>query len=116
MIFKKLFRHLSCVPKKCDRKKGTQLKISFSAGSVVLGTFRKLADRIIFVHQSLALRERDRVRVGLFLGSDSPKCLTLGLGRLAKFSHGNHARTFASYHRCFLDKFASFLFTQYIML
>ncbi len=25
-------------------------------------------------------------------GSDSPKCFTLGLGRLAKFSHGNHAR------------------------
>jgi hypothetical protein len=26
-------------------------------------------------------------------GSDSPKCFTLGLGRLAKFSHGNHARS-----------------------
>ncbi len=25
-------------------------------------------------------------------GSDSPKCFTLRLGRLAKFSHGSHAR------------------------
>jgi hypothetical protein len=52
------------VPKKGDPKKGTQLKISFSAGSVVLSTFRKLADRVILVYQSLALRERVRVRVG----------------------------------------------------
>jgi len=36
--------HLSCVPKKGDPKKGTQRK-SFTAGSVVLGTFRKLALR-----------------------------------------------------------------------
>ena len=40
------FRHLSCVPKKGDPKKGTRRK-SFPACSVVLGTFRKLADRIL---------------------------------------------------------------------
>ena len=57
------FCHLSCVPKKGDPKKGTRRKF-FTACSVVLSTFRKLADRNIFVHQSLALRERVRVRVG----------------------------------------------------
>jgi hypothetical protein len=31
-------------------------------------------------------------------GSDSPKCLTLGLGHLAKFSHGNPARISDSNH------------------
>jgi len=31
-------------------------------------------------------------------GSDSPKCFTLGLGRLAKFSHGNHASSSDSNH------------------
>jgi hypothetical protein len=36
--------HLSCVPKKGDPKKGTRRK-SFTACSVVLGTFRKLALR-----------------------------------------------------------------------
>jgi hypothetical protein len=35
---------------------------------IVLGTFRKLADRVFFVHEPLALRERDRVRVGLLSG------------------------------------------------
>ena len=94
--------HLSCLPKQGDRKKGTRRK-SFTACSVVLGTFRKLADRNIFVHPSLALRERVRVRVGFVprlrrpalarctrkrSGADSPKCLTLGLGRMPRFSHG----------------------------
>ena len=39
-----ILRHLSCVPKKGDRKKGTRRKF-LTPCSVVLGTFRKLALR-----------------------------------------------------------------------
>ncbi len=80
--------HLSCVPKKCDRKKGTRRKF-FTPGSVVLGTFRK--------QPALARGTRKRwPKARQPAGSDSPKCFTLGLGRPAKFSHGNHARIFDS--------------------
>ena len=44
MLLISFFRHLSCVPKKCDRKKGTRRKF-LTPSSVVLGTFRKLALR-----------------------------------------------------------------------
>jgi hypothetical protein len=99
---KSFFRHLSCVPKKCDRKKGTRRKF-FTPDSVVLSTFRK--------QPALAHGTRKRwPQARQPSGSDSPKCFTLGwpvfapalintghrLGRLAKFSHGNHARNFDS--------------------
>ena len=58
-----LLCHLSCVPKKGDPKKGTRRKF-LTACSIVLSTFRKLP----------------------WLGH--PKCFTLGLNRLPKFSHG----------------------------
>jgi hypothetical protein len=83
-------------------KKGTRRK-SFTAYSVILGTFRKLADRLILVRYSFSFKEKDGMRMG-FSGAaqhpalargtrnrwaqDSPKCLTLGLGRMPGFSHG----------------------------
>ena len=76
------------MPKKCDRKKGTRRKF-FTPGSVVLSTFRK--------QPALAHGTRKRwPQARQPPGSDSPKCFTLGLGRLAKFSHGNHASNFDS--------------------
>ena len=62
--------HLSCVPKKGDPKKGTPAKILYAR----LGRPRYISE----------------TRPA---GSDSPKCFTLGLGRLPKFSHGNHPRS-----------------------
>ena len=63
MLFKNLFRHLSCVPKKGEQRRAPG-ENSLRHARVVLSTFRKLADRVILAHQSLALRERVRVRVG----------------------------------------------------
>jgi len=71
-IIQELFCYLSCAPKKGNRKKGARRKF-FTACSVVLGTFRKLALR----------------------GSNNPKCLTLGLGRTPKFSYGYKAQVLA---------------------
>ena len=82
---KSFFRHLSCVPKKGDPKKGTRRKF-FTPCSVVLSTFRK--------QPALAHGTRKRwPQARQPPGSDSPKCFTFGLGRLAKFSHGNQQVT-----------------------
>jgi hypothetical protein len=43
--------------KKGDSKKAQRKP--FTACSVILGTFRKLADRNIFVHNTLSFKERD---------------------------------------------------------
>ena len=57
--------HLSCVPKKGEPKEGHPAKIL----NAMLGRPQYISE----------------TRPS---GSDSPKCFTLGLGRLAKFSHG----------------------------
>ena len=64
--------HLSCVPKK-GPKEGHPAKILYAK----LGRPRYISET-----RPPRLR-RDRS------GSDSPKCFTLGLGRPAKFPHGN---------------------------
>ena len=65
MFLCSVFRHLSCVPKKGDPKKGTPAKILYG----LLGRPRYISET----------RPAD---------SDSPKCLTLGLGHTPEFSQG----------------------------
>ena len=84
------FCHLSCVPKKGDRKKGTRRKF-FTACSVVLSTFRKhpaLVYGRVFARAGYASTHKRWVQARQPSGFGHPKCFTLGLNRLPKFSHG----------------------------
>ena len=72
--------HLSCVPKKGNRKKGTRRKF-LTPCSVVLGTFRKQPAFATCAHKRWPQARQPS-------GFRHPKCFTLGLGRLPKFSHG----------------------------
>jgi len=80
------FRHLSCTPKKGNRKKGARRKF-LTPCSVVLTT-------MIEHHLPYSLSplwERGRGEGGFGnspFGLRHPKCLTFGLGRTAKFPHG----------------------------
>ncbi len=66
-------------------QKGRPAENTFSSCSVVLGTFQKLAPQGNYLYTSPLPLRGTRLGEG---GFGHLKCLTLGLGRLPKFSHG----------------------------